>query len=311
MLQTIFIAGILSIQWKCRLSDRTTVNIVKFVLLFLTIMAEVFVIDRLKEFVEMMPLSHDTLCKRLSLSRDDFQEYATCLDCHSLFKKADVIKGRVSVCNFVQWPQHPHAVKRQPCGATLHSGRSIPPHVVKGTYCYRSISRYLQNFVIQKGFLNDCNSWRNRVVREGYMADVYDGSVWRSEVGGYLTSPYNLYGMINIDWFQPYKHTQHSIGAIYMVLLNLPRSQRFKEENIMLLGIMPGPSEPHLSINTYLRYIVDDLENLERGIRFADSTEVGYNIYRFRLLACSSDLPATRKLGGFLSFMANFGMYVI
>ena len=165
MLQTIFIAGILSIQWKCRLSDRTTVNIVKFVLLFLTIMAEVFVIDRLKEFVEMMPLSHDTLCKRLSLSRDDFQEYATCLDCHSLFKKADVIKGRVSVCNFVQWPQHPHAVKRQPCGATLHSGRSIPPHVVKGTYCYRSISRYLQNFVIQKGFLNDCNSWRNRVVR--------------------------------------------------------------------------------------------------------------------------------------------------
>ena len=110
MLQAIFISGILSIQWKCRLSDRTTVNI--------------FVIDRLKEFVEMMPLSHDTLCKRLSLSRDDFQEYATCLDCHSLFKKADVIKGRVSVCNFVQWPQHPHAVKRQPCGATLHSGRS-------------------------------------------------------------------------------------------------------------------------------------------------------------------------------------------
>ena len=47
-----------------------------------------------------------------------------------------------------------------------------------------------------------------------------------------LASPYVYAVMINIDWFQPFKLTQASIGAIYAIVLNLPYQTRF---NIKIL----------------------------------------------------------------------------
>ena len=52
--------------------------------------------------------------------------------------------------------------------------------------------------------------------------------------------------MLNIDWFNPYKHSPYTVGAIYLVVLNLPRSEHFKIENLLLVGLIPGPSEPPL-----------------------------------------------------------------
>ena len=34
----------------------------------------------------------------------------------------------------------------------------------------------------------------------------------------------NLLLMLNIDWFKPFEHMQYSIGVIYLVIQNLPRS---------------------------------------------------------------------------------------
>lgn len=34
--------------------------------------------------------------------------------------------------------------------------------------------------------------------------------------------------MLNVDWFQPYKHVSDSIGAIYLSVMNLSREERFK-----------------------------------------------------------------------------------
>ena len=53
--------------------------------------------------------------------------------------------------------------------------------------------------------------------------------------------------MLNVDWFQPFKQrSSYSVG-IYFVIMNLPRSQRFKFENVILVGIIPSlESEPKL-----------------------------------------------------------------
>ena len=76
----------------------------------------------------------------------------------------------------------------------------------------------------------------------------------------------------------------------------------------MCLGTLPGPHEPKLNANTYLKpIIVDDLQSVECGVELADGSVAGKNIYRFRILGCASDLSATRKLGGFLSFHATSG----
>ena len=66
--------------------------------------------------------------------------------------------------------------------------------------------------------------------------------------------------MMNLDFFQPYKHVQYSMGAIYLTILNLPR------ENTILVGLIPGPHEPRHDFNTFLETLVEDLLKLWGGV---------------------------------------------
>ena len=104
--------------------------------------------------------------------------------------------------------------------------------------------------------------------------------------------------MLNIDWFQPFKHRTYSVGVMYLVFMNLPRNIRFKWENVVLLGLIPRPSEPPLHINTYLNPLVVDRLALWRGVSFmmADNSKA---TIRCALLCVACDLPAGRKYAGF------------
>lgn len=46
--------------------------------------------------------------------------------------------------------------------------------------------------------------------------------------------------MLNCDWFQPFAQSRYTVGVIYLVILNLPRAIRFRSENIIITGIIPG-----------------------------------------------------------------------
>ena len=87
------------------------------------------------------------------------------------------------------------------------------------------------------------------------MADIYDGVVWKSflTVNGedFLQSRYGIGLLLSVDWFQPYKHVQYSVGAIYLVVLNLPYSLRYLRENMILAGVIPSPNQPSLHILTH------------------------------------------------------------
>ena len=86
------------------------------------------------------------------------------------------------------------------------------------------------------------------------MADIYDGAVWKEflykDGKELLSSRYGLGLAINVDWFQPYSHVQYSVGVIYICILNYPRQLRYLRENILIAGIIPGPHEPNLVMNS-------------------------------------------------------------
>jgi polar amino acid transport system permease protein len=46
--------------------------------------------------------------------------------------------------------------------------------------------------------------------------------------------------IINYDNFNPFsmQFTKYSMGAIYMTIANLPRDQRYKRENVILVGLV-------------------------------------------------------------------------
>lgn len=95
------------------------------------------------------------------------------------------------------------------------------------------------------------------------------------------------------------------MGAIYLTIQNLPRSERFKEENVILVGVIPGPSEPKLVINSYLSPLVEELK-LGWYNSFAVTTpdHVAINV-RVALSCVACDIPASRKAIGFLGHHSN------
>ena len=81
-------------------------------------------------------------------------------------------------------------------------------------------------------------------------------------VNPFFSSQYRLGLLINIDWFQPYKHIQYSVGAIYIAILNFPRALRYRRENMIPVGVIPSPHKPALHVNTFLEQLVHDLLKL-------------------------------------------------
>ena len=201
-------------------------------------------------------------------NQDQFVEYVVCPSCHSVYEYKDCYiirhgQKESKVCAHVAYPNHSQHSKRKPCGATLlkniKSGKSYKLSHIK-VYPYQPLQNSLSYLVQKRGFLDACEKWRSRMplIPPTHLAHIYDGRVlseFRSS--GFLESPFCYLLTLNIDWFQPF--TEYSVGAIYLTIQNLPRSERYKDENIFLVGILPGPSEPTLTMNSYLAPLVNDL----------------------------------------------------
>ena len=107
---------------------------------------------------------------------------------------------------------------------------------------------------------------------------------------------------LNIEWFNPYKEAQYFVGGIYLTVLNLPRNELYREENVLLVGMIPGPNKPRQHINTFLSPLVKDMQVLLDGVSFTSVSGVANITIRafFACIAC--DLPATRKVCRFFKF---------
>lgn len=130
------------------------------------------------------------------------------------------------------------------------------------TYCYKSLKESVHRLVKKKGFEELCNNWRNLSSSEYILSDVYNGNIWKDFNGrkyDFFTEQRNFGLMLNVDWFQPFKYSNYSVGAVYLSILNLPREERFKRNNIILVGIIPDcKTEP--PTNTFLKPLVDELQ---------------------------------------------------
>jgi hypothetical protein len=98
----------------------------------------------------------------------------------------------------------------------------------------------------------------------------------------------------------------HSTGAIYAAICNLPRDIRFHHENLLLLGLLPGPNEVSLhKINHYLAPIVNELESLWNGVTLNTNECLEGKRIRAALILVSCDIPATRKICGHVSALVS------
>ena len=209
-------------------------------------------------------------------------------------------------CDYIEFPRHPHSSRRTKCTPLMKrvrlGGKSkLVPYK---TFIYHSIIAGIEKLMQNKQFMDYCSLWRKRNVPSSLYCDIYDGKVWQDflHVNGTAflmdASSFSLCFTLNIDWFKPYEETQYSVGAIYLVIQNLPRSGRFKTSNIILVGLIPGPKEPR-SVNPYLDLLVDDLRKLSHGVDISIPSMSDKVRVRAALTCGVCDLPAARKVCGF------------
>lgn len=274
-------------------------------------------IDVLKELYDNIPSTIYMAKKLIAIDEESmYHRWVVCIKCDNLYSwKEAVVDRKVVKCNNVLFPNHPHSNSRKPCNARLlqkivsTDGKSVIYHPRK-VYCTRSIKSSLEMLFKKKDFKSKLLSKSN--FSDGMLTDMQDAEIYKTflaqDGSNYFSNPYNIGFIMNVDWFQPFKNSEYSLGAIYMAITNLPREDRFKWENILLCGIIPGPKEPSHDMNTYIKPIVDELIEGWSGL-LVDDGSVFKKLYRFALICLASDIPATRKCGGFLSFSGNKGNF--
>ncbi|ODQ54205.1 hypothetical protein SAICODRAFT_45375, partial [Saitoella complicata NRRL Y-17804] len=83
--------------------------------------------------------------------------------------------------------------------------------------------------------------------------DFWDGHIYNKlrRTGRCFQDVRDMAFLLCTDGVQLVKIKTHGVWPILLINLNLPPDQRYKQENMILVGIIPGPNEP-TEIDTFL-----------------------------------------------------------
>ena len=312
------------LQWFCcfilywqiltHISDAAVQWILLFLGRFLQTLGYGLDSELFSNFVLVFPTTIYMLQRIANLKRDDFEKFVVCSKCATLYQLDECLERKHGTvipkqCSNILFPLG----KARHCNTKLVNKVILKNGITKfyplKVYCWKSIISQLERILQREGFPDLCEHWRSRQVEESVLSDMYDGDIWKNfkwHDGTHFFDQERHYGLIlNVDWFQPFKRrSDYSVGVIYFALVNLPRSERFKFENIFLGGIIPSlDSEPKL--HTFLDPCVDELNALWKGVMISTSlTPVPLKAFA-ALLCVAADIPATRKVSGFVGHSAN------
>ena len=308
-----------ALQLFFKLPERAMSSLLFFIRMLLTYLTNTIQHPLLNEICRILPKTMWTSRKLVGMPHSNVIDYVVCPKCNTIYKLTECMDSKEYLvdrsCEYVEFPNHPIPSRRIKCNTSLMKKVKVAGSfkvVPRKVYQYHSVIDSLKQLIGRRDFLKKCELWRKRTqnVKDGEYADIYDGDVWKSLCGSgnYLASPYNFCFTMNVDWFNPYKDTEYSAGAIYLAIQNLPRTDRYLMENVLLIGMIPGPKEPEKDINTFLQPLIDDLKILHKGVTIRNANSFfGSTTIRGMLICIGSDLPATRKICGFLSYNATKG----
>jgi hypothetical protein len=175
---------------------------------------------------ELICFSVDALKKLVGIGDHKFTKFVVCPKCAAL-KTMNEFRTD-PICRVQHFANRPRCNTPMGKEQRLLSGqiKLVPLQI----FAYNSVTEQLKRFFARPGFSDKLEKWRCRRTRSGTLADVYDGNIWKEfhnyKGSPFLSAPGNLALQLNYDGFQPYKRRVYSVGAVYLCILNLPRSER-------------------------------------------------------------------------------------
>ena len=304
-------------QSTCKVSDSGIEWLLQFVSQFFKLLSELISSEYLTELVIIFPSSLYLLRKFVKFDCDIFTKFAVCPKCTKLYDMKDCTEIDRYGNRVIRHCQHRKFPRSRVCGTPLarrvllsNGHHEFYPHKV---YCYNSVIEKLEEMVSRKDFPQQCEAWRQLEREDGYLADIIDGQIWKDfqthRGKAFLSMPRNYMFMLNFDFFQPKKHRHdYSVGVlIYLANLNLPRRLRFKWENIIVVGIIPGLDHAPASLHEFLHPFVKEMTALWNGVYMTSCLSNIPLCFRAAVVCVACDIPAARKLCGFKNPNSHYG----
>ena len=218
--------------------------------MFLILLGKTLGLTSLKTFANFLPKSVYSARKLLGKNNDPFAKIICCPKCSTLYTMDNCTISNMDgsktskLCSHTKFPNHPQRSRRFPCNALLlkqvqtFAGTSyLYPRQM---FCYRSVTDSIRAKLCSPDFVQRCELWRNRKIADNTFEDIFDGKIWKEFLDPcgipFLSLPFNFALCLNVDWFQPFKHSQYACGAMYLSILSLPWSERYRSGNEIMMG---------------------------------------------------------------------------
>ena len=168
--------------------------------------------------------------------------------------------------------------------------RYIPlKHRIRLMYANRSMAEILHTYRatlrnIEQDQISDV--WQGEVMQSDHMRRLFEGNRDNERA---ITLQFALDG-VQVDALQ-----SNEVWPLICLNLNLPPSLRFCEDNILPLGITPGPNDP-VDIDSFISPMVDELQQLSEDVQCYDAYINETFTLRVYIVICTGDTPAIAKL---------------
>ena len=141
----------------------------------------------------------------------------------------------------------------------------------------------------------------------GTTTDIFDGLHYRSLLGervvvGDRKLPHNYFSDdrdialgFATDGFAPFKKRKHTAWILLIFNYNLPPDQRFQKDNILCVGIIPGPKKPS-DTDSFIYPLVRELLELANGVSAYDALSNSLFALHAYVIAGFGDIPAVSML---------------
>jgi len=97
------------------------------------------------------------------------------------------------------------------------------------------------------------------------------------------------------DSFAPFKKQKQTTWILLIFNYNLPPDQRFQQDNILCVGIIPGPKKPW-DADSFIYPLVQELLKLAVGVSAYDALSRSVFTLHAYLITAFGDIPAVSML---------------
>ena len=141
----------------------------------------------------------------------------------------------------------------------------------------------------------------------GIVADIFDGSHYSNLCKAYVkvndkvfnhtyfSDPRDVALGLSSDGFAPFNKRKSTAWPIIIFNYNLPPEIRFLVDNILSLGVIPGPKKPQ-DCDSFLWPFIQELLRLAQGVHAFDVLTNSLFLLRAFLILVFGDIPAVSML---------------